>query len=747
MADQLGEAKLILSVDDSALKKGLQDAKKLIESELKGATAKVTPRTQNSNAGSTSNSRRETKTERDLEVLKEKRFRLARRIDSLEERGVSTTRLRTQLGRLTTAYADREFTAARRISQELARQVSLSEVKDRSARRAAREAKAQADANVKSARGLGRTNIEGSQRDVGSPVFSARGVSRGGARESITAITDAQQRRYKLDQQIRSLEANGVRTTKLRTQLGEATTAQARRQFGSFNQIADSLEFTLRKERDRLRVARDQSREIERQVTAGQRVGRLNASPVRGGIAFPGSPGALAAKQAEGLRIGRLNTSPVQGGTGFPGSPAAIRAEQRLAAARERSAKAADKSIEIEGRRIGRLNTSPVTGRTPTGTIPGSPAFLADELKRNTKAYENFTRTQRQEGIRIGSLNSSPVTGRTPTGTIPGSPAAIADAEKKLAKARRDAAAEALKTAKAEQRLKDDRNRRIKDAAGGAIIGGAFPALFGQGLGASVGGALGGGGGGALGGQFGFGLSLVGTAVGDQFDQATEKFKLLGEAAKDPITNFSALADAGLLSSKSVEKLAQGFIDTGDTASAAAIIQQDLANSYGDGSAAKALAEANRELNRSYTELQVAIASLAAGGITAVVDETTKSLNGFTAALKFLKDNLPQLPEGAGDAVKGAATNAVLLTAFPSVGSAALAGKTLNDIFAPNKAKSEAIEKQKQLDLENKITAAAARTTKERSTQFQLTNAQVQGNRTALLDAQKQSAIDERKKG
>jgi hypothetical protein len=319
----------------------------------------------------------------------------------------------------------------------------------------------------------------------------------------------------------------------------------------------------------------------------------------------------------------------------------------------------------------------------------------------------------------------------------------IAAEKKKQAKS---AAANARAESSAATKSTADRNRRIKDAAGGAIIGGAFPALFGQGLGASVGGALGGGGGGALGGQFGFGLSLVGTAVGDQFDRTTEKFKLLGEAAKDPITNFAALADAGLLSSKSVEKLAQGFIDTGDTASAAAIIQQDLANSYGDGSAAKALSEANRDLNRSYTELQVAIASLAAGGITAIVDETTKSLNGFTAALKFLKENLPQLPEGAGNAVKDAATDAVLLTAFPSVGSAALAGKTLNRIFAPDKAKSDATEKQKQLDLENKITAAAARTTKERSTQFQLTNAQVQGNRTALLDAQKQNAIDERNK-
>ena len=75
-----------------------------------------------------------------------------------------------------------------------------------------------------------------------------------------------------------------------------------------------------------------------------------------------------------------------------------------------------------------------------------------------------------------------------------------------------------------------ERQRRTRDAASNALIGGAFPLLFGQGAGASLGGAVGGGLGGLAGGQFGFGLSLVGTAVGQAIDTFIAKSSELGQA-------------------------------------------------------------------------------------------------------------------------------------------------------------------------------------------------------------------------
>jgi len=81
-------------------------------------------------------------------------------------------------------------------------------------------------------------------------------------------------------------------------------------------------------------------------------------------------------------------------------------------------------------------------------------------------------------------------------------------------------------------------------AASNALIGGAFPLLFGQGLGASVGGAAGGFVGGKKGGQFGFAFSLVGTALGSQFDVLAQKARELGEALRDPIKNLDLLTKA-----------------------------------------------------------------------------------------------------------------------------------------------------------------------------------------------------------
>jgi len=61
-----------------------------------------------------------------------------------------------------------------------------------------------------------------------------------------------------------------------------------------------------------------------------------------------------------------------------------------------------------------------------------------------------------------------------------------------------------------------------RGAIGSAAIGGGFPLLFGQGglgaLGGGVGGALGG----AIGGQFGFSLSIVGTVIAQQIQQAID---------------------------------------------------------------------------------------------------------------------------------------------------------------------------------------------------------------------------------
>ena len=190
--------------------------------------------------------------------------------------------------------------------------------------------------------------------------------------------------------------------------------------------------------------------------------------------------------------------------------------------------------------------------------------------------------------------------------------------------------------------------RRVSEASSNALIGGAFPALFGQGLGASVGGALGGGAGGLVGGQFGFGLSLVGTALGSQFDIATQKLQTLGQALSDPIKQFSALSEAGLISSKGLEKQIQALIDTGREAEAAALIQQDLASTYGDLQGAKELSAASDELNRSWAKLQATTASLIGLPLVSLLSDTSSALLVFAEAVSKLRDLIPKPVADAG---------------------------------------------------------------------------------------------------
>lgn len=267
----------------------------------------------------------------------------------------------------------------------------------------------------------------------------------------------------------------------------------------------------------------------------------------------------------------------------------------------------------------------------------------AAALKAVRDAAEALAARQDAQARAIAEFGASPITGRRPDGTaIGGSPAFKRDGQ---------AALRALQQADAQflgglQRAQADRRRRIDDATGSAVIGGAFPLLFGQGLGASVGGGLGGFAGGLQGGQFGFGLSLVGTAIGAQLDAAVAKLGALGSALSNPVEKFSELQQAGVLSSKALEGQVQSLIAVGREAEAAALIQQDLAKTYGDLSSARELAAESDKLNRTWSQLQVTVAGLAATGVTGFLEEASAGLRGFAETIQFFKDLLPKgLPE------------------------------------------------------------------------------------------------------
>lgn len=218
-----------------------------------------------------------------------------------------------------------------------------------------------------------------------------------------------------------------------------------------------------------------------------------------------------------------------------------------------------------------------------------------------------------------------------------------------------------------QQRQALARAARNRDIASNALIGGAFPLLFGQGIGASLGGGLGGAGGGAIGGQFGFGLSLLGTAVGAQFDAIIQKATLLGKALRDPIASFGELQQAGLLSSRGLERQVEALIAVGADASAAAVIQRDLANSYGGAEAARAVIESQDQLNRSWSEFSVNLGQLALPVFAAAAEDAASSLSGLVAILRGIGNlELPQIPSRVPDA--GALSRSFLRVAAGTAG-------------------------------------------------------------------------------
>lgn len=175
---------------------------------------------------------------------------------------------------------------------------------------------------------------------------------------------------------------------------------------------------------------------------------------------------------------------------------------------------------------------------------------IADAERAQTKlnaAKERELQISKQGALLAG--NFSPIGGAT---NIPGSPAAIAAAQK---------------------------SRR--EAASNAIIGGAFPLLFGQGAGAAVGGGVGGALGGLVGGQFGFGLSLVGTALGQTFDNAAQSAADFSKALKDTGDASAVLETALGRVDKTTKTTIQNLAKSGQQAAAAEASFQALAAEIG----------------------------------------------------------------------------------------------------------------------------------------------------------------------
>jgi hypothetical protein len=179
------------------------------------------------------------------------------------------------------------------------------------------------------------------------------------------------------------------------------------------------------------------------------------------------------------------------------------------------------------------------------------------------------------------------------------------------------------------------RARRRKEALGSAIIGGAFPLLFGQGIGAAAGGGLGGAAGGLVGGQFGFGLSLVGTALGQAVDDFIASTTKLAQSLKSPAESLEALGEAGLNVDESSKMLVKSLLESGKAVEAQQVAFDEINKTLGPNAVKRLTAfdEQSKRIQTAFGEMSAGLQSeLAPYLITAtyLVANMTESLKNLT---------------------------------------------------------------------------------------------------------------------
>ena len=154
--------------------------------------------------------------------------------------------------------------------------------------------------------------------------------------------------------------------------------------------------------------------------------------------------------------------------------------------------------------------------------------------------------------------------------------------------------AEEKLAASKEKTAKADAKKRFMSGLGSTVssaaIGGAFPLLFGQTGAAAVGGGIGGAIGGAIVGQFGFALSIVGTAVGsliqqqDELDKSLRKisrsFENAGSSAGFTRESFNQLQSTLRMTKDEVLAVATEFARFGEAGKSAAFIFGDNPNTF-----------------------------------------------------------------------------------------------------------------------------------------------------------------------
>ena len=409
----------------------------------------------------------------------------------------------------------------------------------------------------------------------------------------------------------------------------------------------------LKKKRQRWNYNKKLREEEERQaklgigVTEPERIGgparRVSAIPMAGGAESGILPRALPSDKMLAQRIG------------LSGQRMPTRLDELKAAEEKRLAKEANEAAGSLGR-FGEAVEREAKRRQKLGI--GEPERIGGPARRTGAIPMGGTavpfRTQEEIKAQIGGLRQREGWRQFLEEDAPRERGRFqADAERERKQRQREFDRQQRQVDRQQMQQQRESERQWKQsrlfqgdrrkALGEGLIGGAFPLLFGQGVGASVGGFAGGFGGGLLGGSFGFGLSLIGTALGSVVDTTSNNLKELASSLKSPNDAIAALEASGFRVGGSLKLQVEQLQSVGRAYDAQALVLQEVEKRLGAGSVAEL-----QSLETAQRRLQEATASL-----------TGQIQRGFLPALEnmanFLTDainrfsSLPKPPEWLSD--------------------------------------------------------------------------------------------------
>ena len=437
--------------------------------------------------------------------------------------------------------------------------------------------------------GLGLMPNDELKRLQQSKIFLGQSV------KSINTLVKIQDRRARSLNKINEMEAKGLNVSRLRKQLGKATTEQSKRRFGSAEKEFRILEKSIRLEQSKLRILKDQQKNFP-------------SSPVRGGAGFPRSPGFLAGATASRTPFGPSFPTggaalPVKGSISIPGSPIAVQAAKKTNL----------RALKVESSWLKAFQQLQETAAIiAQNAQKARQTFLAGQTVSNTPFGPSFPTGGAASPVR-GGLN------------FPGSPIANAEASR-IARLNAGLTGQTSPLRGGIFQQGSPNQKRFE----GVALGAGFPALFGGGPGSIIGGGLGG-----LTGSFGAQIGL--SAIGQQVDAFIASVARVGTALTSAAGTVEMFREKNLFSSDAVKEHAFQLEEQGKMQELATLLTKDLASQIGKNAVEnfQTLGGELKEFFGIVNQLFLSVQGFVAGPLAKFLSAINTVLGGVSTDVKF----------------------------------------------------------------------------------------------------------------